>query len=134
MYSDASSVATLDRKSTPLNSSPHTISYSLFSFNDTATTEIYPLSLHDALPISGLLSPDPGQAFARVATLEASLYMPNQLLRDPDWSSMAHSLEARVPQELIAHVQRRLERRDPRSEEHTSELQSPHHLLFPLFF
>src|SRR5260221_12537369 len=25
-----------------------------FFFNDTATTEIYPLSLHDALPISGL--------------------------------------------------------------------------------
>src|ERR1022692_3725300 len=27
------------------------ISYSLFFFNDTATTEIYTLSLHDALPI-----------------------------------------------------------------------------------
>src|SRR3712207_8198379 len=27
---------------------------SCFFFNDTATTEIYPLSLHDALPISGL--------------------------------------------------------------------------------
>src|SRR3712207_9352464 len=26
-----------------------------FFFNDTATTEIYTLSLHDALPISGLL-------------------------------------------------------------------------------
>src|SRR3712207_8503742 len=26
--------------------------YSLFFFNDTATTEIYTLSLHDALPIS----------------------------------------------------------------------------------
>src|SRR3712207_7523504 len=25
-----------------------------FFFNDTATTEIYPLSLHDALPISGI--------------------------------------------------------------------------------
>src|SRR2546430_3934986 len=27
----------------------------LFFFNDTATTEIYTLSLHDALPISGLV-------------------------------------------------------------------------------
>src|ERR1043166_27282 len=27
------------------------ISYAVFFFNDTATTEIYPLSLHDALPI-----------------------------------------------------------------------------------
>src|SRR2546426_9174100 len=29
-----------------------------FFFNDTATTEIYTLSLHDALPISGLQSGD----------------------------------------------------------------------------
>src|SRR3989442_14156030 len=28
------------------------LSYSFFFFNDPATTEIYPLSLHDALPIS----------------------------------------------------------------------------------
>src|ERR1051326_7353774 len=28
------------------------ISYAVFCFNDTATTEIYTLSLHDALPIS----------------------------------------------------------------------------------
>src|SRR3989338_5328768 len=40
-----------DRKSTRLNSSHSSISYALFFFNDTATTEIYPLSLHDALPI-----------------------------------------------------------------------------------
>src|SRR3990172_8385591 len=40
-----------DRKSTRLNSSHGYISYSLFFFNDPATTEIYPLSLHDALPI-----------------------------------------------------------------------------------
>src|SRR2546427_13221651 len=31
------------------------ISSSFFFFNDTATTEIYTLSLHDALPISRLL-------------------------------------------------------------------------------
>ena len=35
--------------------------------------------------------------FATVATLEASFYMRNQLLRDTDWASMAHSLEVRVP-------------------------------------
>src|SRR5256885_11414664 len=29
------------------------MSFSFFFFNDTATTEIYTLSLHDALPISG---------------------------------------------------------------------------------
>lgn len=35
--------------------------------------------------------------FETVATLESSLYMRNQLLRDTDWASMAHSLEIRVP-------------------------------------
>src|SRR5256884_7103499 len=33
------------------------LSLSLFFFNDTATTEIYTLSLHDALPILALLLP-----------------------------------------------------------------------------
>src|SRR5947208_562163 len=41
----------LDRKSTRLNSSHQIISYAVFCLNDTASTEIYPLSLHDALPI-----------------------------------------------------------------------------------
>src|SRR5688572_7119859 len=40
-----------DRKSTRLNSSHSQISYAVFCLNDTATTEIYTLSLHDALPI-----------------------------------------------------------------------------------
>jgi asparagine synthase (glutamine-hydrolysing) len=39
----------------------------------------------------------PRQPFARAATLETTLYMRNQLLRDTDWASMAHSLEVRVP-------------------------------------
>lgn len=43
------------------------------------------------------LEPEPGSAFGRVATLESSLYMRNQLLRDTDWASMAHALEVRVP-------------------------------------
>src|SRR3712207_5412316 len=42
----------VDRKSTRLNSSHANISYAVFCFKDTATTEIYTLSLHDALPIS----------------------------------------------------------------------------------
>ncbi|WP_421999016.1 asparagine synthase (glutamine-hydrolyzing) [Reyranella sp.] len=35
--------------------------------------------------------------FDRVAALESTLYMRNQLLRDADWAGMAHSLEIRVP-------------------------------------
>ena len=36
-------------------------------------------------------------AHHKVSTLEMSWYMRNQLLRDADWASMAHSLEVRVP-------------------------------------
>jgi len=43
------------------------------------------------------IRPEPVSDTARIATLEASLYMRNQLLRDSDWASMAHSLELRVP-------------------------------------
>src|ERR1051326_4045483 len=44
--------AAIDRKSTLLNSSHIPLSrMPSFFFNDPATTEIYPLSLHDALPI-----------------------------------------------------------------------------------
>src|SRR5438874_475810 len=53
------------------------------------------------------ITPDPGTPFARVAALESSLYLRNQLLRDMDWASMAHSLEVRVPL-VDAHLLRRL--------------------------
>src|SRR2546427_46388 len=52
-----------DRKSTRLNSSDSHISYCFFFFNDTATTEIYTLSLHDALPILNVT--DPGWTWSR---------------------------------------------------------------------
>ena len=73
-----------------------------FFFNDTATTEIYTLSLHDALPISGRCR------------------LPCRARRD-----------ARVPQALREALARRAcaptaraRRAAGRSEEHTSELQS----------
>jgi len=47
--------------------------------------------------IAAALTPDPGTPFGRVAALEASLYLRNQLLRDADWAGMAHSLEIRTP-------------------------------------
>ncbi len=52
--------------------------------------------------IAEALAPAPKTAFGKVAVLESSLYMRNQLLRDTDWASMAHSLEVRVP--LVDHV------------------------------
>jgi len=57
--------------------------------------------------IERAVTPDPGNAFARVAALESSLYLRNQLLRDMDWASMAHSLEVRVPL-VDAHLLRKL--------------------------
>jgi asparagine synthase (glutamine-hydrolysing) len=47
--------------------------------------------------IEALLKPKPRTGFGKIAVLESSLYMRNQLLRDTDWASMAHSLEVRVP-------------------------------------
>ena len=47
--------------------------------------------------IERTLAPDPGTPFGRVAAMEAALYMRNQLLRDADWASMAHSVEVRTP-------------------------------------
>ena len=49
------------------------------------------------------------QPFARVATLESSLYLRNQLLRDADWAGMAHSVEIRTPlvdSEVLEHSAR----------------------------
>ena len=38
-----------------------------------------------------------GPPYAAIAAMEASFYLRNQLLRDSDWASMAHSLELRTP-------------------------------------
>src|SRR5574341_1057007 len=89
-----------DRKSTRLNSSHQLISYAVFFLNDTATTEIYTLSLHDALPIS-----------KNVPSRKAR---PRSTTRN-----CSTSWRPTVP---------------ARSEEHTSELQSPTNLVCRLFF
>src|SRR5260370_42642615 len=73
----------------------------LFFFNDTATTEIYTLSLHDALPILARLVRQ-GEADALVSAGNTGALM----------------TVARFVLGTLPSVQR------PRSEEHTSELQS----------
>src|SRR3989338_5272864 len=100
-FSDASPYHTAgDRKSTRLNSSHSSISYfPFFFFNDPATTEIYPLSLHDALPI---------------------------------YDAIASAIETRLTGSKV--LGRKSLSHGWRSEEHTSELQSQFHLVFPLFF
>src|SRR2546427_9760566 len=44
-----------------LSTHARTPSFTLFFFNDTATTEIYTLSLHDALPISSASASGPAE-------------------------------------------------------------------------
>src|SRR3712207_1569910 len=129
--------AAKDRKSTRLNSSHANISYAVFClkkkkknyvivlhciffFNDTATTEIYALSLHDALPIlrtvaviaAGVL---PGPGGARVARPAVELLRLHQRLR----------LQRRHAGQALPHHPAR----GQRSEEHTSELQSRQYLV-----
>src|SRR2546421_1152175 len=90
-----------------------------FFFNDTATTEISPLSLHDALPIS-LATVDPdGMPWTRVLhpIWEAST----------GWiATTRHGLKARhLAHEPRVSLPDRVQHPSPwRSEEHTSELQS----------
>src|SRR3712207_8614493 len=88
-----------------------------FFFNDTATTEIYTLSLHDALPISLL-------------KLQLPRSLASKDLRN------GKSVISRRPQALRGTILRLPCRMVPvdvkarrRSEEHTSELQSRQYLV-----
>jgi asparagine synthase (glutamine-hydrolysing) len=62
---------------------------------DVAREGLKRLNLLDS--IRDTITPDPETPFARIAAMESSLLLRNQLLRDIDWASMAHSLEVRVP-------------------------------------
>src|SRR3712207_6903563 len=89
---------------------------SFFFFNDTATTEIYTLSLHDALPICNSLATDSASNYLRLwsqSTDPAGLG--NYALRQPSPTVRAATGSDET---LVA-----------RSEEHTSELQSRQYLV-----
>ncbi len=72
---------------------------------DTANDHIQQIDLVNDLRDSlGELANDP---MLRLAQIESSLYMRNQLLRDSDWASMSHSVELRTPlvdQQLLEEV------------------------------
>src|SRR5258707_13030195 len=76
-------------------------SFFVFFFNDTATTEIYTLSLHDALPICV----------------------------HRDGSERRHLVVVRLGGRLGSHLAGCLRTSPGRSEEHTSELQSRQYLV-----
>jgi asparagine synthase (glutamine-hydrolysing) len=64
---------------------------------DAATARSGLRRLNPILHIQGMLKPTPVTTFGKVAVLESSIYVRNQLLRDTDWASTAHSVEIRVP-------------------------------------
>src|SRR3989441_417626 len=86
-----------------------------FFFNDTATTEIYTLSLHDALPISGLVGEGVGGGLAAVVAVAEG----------------AVGVEGERPVGRVAELGGRegVALGVRRSEEHTSELQSLAYLV-----
>src|SRR5688572_6412760 len=73
-----------DRKSTRLNSSHSQISYAVFCLNATASTELYTLSLHDALPICG--RPHPAVQAARPTAVVQQPSRPDCRRPDPGTS------------------------------------------------
>src|SRR2546426_11753183 len=79
-----------------------------FFFNDTATTEIYTLSLHDALPIwMGFFVASPFSPTGRATFTRIGVVVPAAVTTTRNDSGVATA----------------------RSEEHTSELQSPCNLV-----
>src|SRR2546427_4395553 len=65
-----------------------------FFFNDTATTEIYTLSLHDALPISGRragLTSDERQRLKQLERENVELKRANEILRSEEHTSELQS-------------------------------------------
>src|SRR3989338_6333409 len=93
--------STGDRKSTRLNSSHSSISYAdfcfnhIYYFNDTATTEIYSLSLHHALPILFI-------SFA--ADLERQFVPVQQRLAELDRRSEEHTSELQSQFHLVCRL------------------------------
>src|SRR3712207_8328864 len=86
-----------------------------FFFNDTATTEIYTLSLHDALPIYQRGEPK-ATPLTTSKTTSASRPSPRSVAQAARGKTVS-----RVPIRWIS--------RFARSEEHTSELQSRQYLV-----
>src|SRR2546430_11051699 len=92
----------------------HADHFSFFFFNDTATTEIYTLSLHDALPIYACRrAPRRGSLRCWWSSSPAAMATPGTTCSSPSSPTPSASRSCTRP----------------RSEEHTSELQSQSNLV-----
>src|SRR5689334_24922410 len=100
----------------------------VFFYIDPPTSEIYTLSLHDALPISAR----PGLSFRdRVNSCQSeAAYFLVILRRQPkNLAGKYHRSSVQRPSTLPRSATALAVRQDLRSEEHTSELQSQFHLV-----
>src|SRR3712207_7130793 len=105
----------------------------VFFFNDTATTEIYTLSLHDALPIYTEYAGTRGWSAEAMAEADADLVR-RGLVADGALTGQGRRLRDGIEQQTEAALAPVLDAIGPglptltrlldRSEEHTSELQS----------
>src|SRR3712207_8613075 len=94
----------------------------LFFFNDTATTEIYTLSLHDALPIFSALGIDKtARIYYEVQT--------NLLTSGSDYLDLYEALQQACKNLIGTSGITAANCVEVRSEEHTSELQSRQYLV-----
>src|SRR5207244_10972297 len=96
-----------------LHLSPLSLLFLFCFFNDSATSEIYTLSLHDALPI-----------FLYLVLLLSTPFLHAAKDRTPKHSYLVYVGTYTGPVSKGIYVFR-----FDRSEEHTSELQSPDHLV-----
>src|SRR5207244_10600368 len=94
-----------------------------FSFNTTATTATYTLSLHDALPICVRFATLAQAISSTMPMVPISTHSVSPML--PTTSSFS-GFSVGVRRQLVST---RTTGVDGRSEEHTSELQSPDHLV-----
>src|SRR3712207_6775108 len=123
-----------DRKSTRLNSSHANISYAVFCLNDPATTEIYTLSLHDALPICIADLPRRQSFFQTIRRQRARRLpdVPFDRMQPVAAVGDVRRADVFVGRQQVLHAYRN--KRAQRSEEHTSELQSRQYLVCRLLF
>src|SRR3712207_7954608 len=93
------------------------LDFFFFFFNDTATTEIYTLSLHDALPIYSSGTSDDDTVMLRLSALTIPLL------------TLFASPRGAPTTTVVSPTLRSSESAQSRSEEHTSELQSRQYLV-----
>src|SRR2546430_12638368 len=101
------------------------IFFFFFFFNDTATTEIYTLSLHDALPISDALPLD--------GCVDAASQRDDQAHGDPPDRSEEHTSELQSQSNLVCRLLLEKKKKNLVSlvtdEQHTADI-LVHHMLY----